>query len=164
MWKRRSARPPHTLLVMFDVEGRLRGAVVAVLALAILIVAGGAMLFLREPASSEVTVTPDQRVKYLAEMKENLNGHPARPRYDLVSEETLVHEGVLACEWLSEQDVSRSTDLRSRYFAENPRASGPWPFAQGRTPLRSEVLTNAWGSLCPSLVQDRIDRTPENDD
>jgi hypothetical protein len=116
-----------------------------------------------------VNDTPEQD-RYLAEMKENLNGHPDSPRYHLVSESTLIHEGVVACEWLAKQPAGPSVldddELRDLYFDRHPRAhSDGWPFKNGRTDLREEILTNSWGWLCAEKAQDhRADPPPGDGD
>ncbi|HEY7044174.1 MAG TPA: hypothetical protein VH419_10945 [Nocardioidaceae bacterium] len=121
------------------------------------------------PAGSAFTYTAEQRSRYLAEMKENLNGHPESPRYDLVSEQVLVSEGVVACEWLATQPSGDSAltndELRHLYFQEHPQATAGWPFGHGHTGLREEVLTNSWGWLCEDVEQDhRADPEPVEGD
>ena len=120
-------------------------------------------------AGSAFTYTSEQRSRYLAEMKENLNGHPDNPRYDLVSEEVLVSEGVVACDWLATQPSADSAlandELRDLYFEEHPQATEGWPFEHGRTNLREEVLTNSWDWLCEDVEQDhRADPEPGDGD
>lgn len=120
-------------------------------------------------ANGGVNYTPEQD-RYLAEMKENLNGHPDSPRYHLVSESTLTHEGVVACEWLAKQSSGPSVldddELRDLYFDQHPWAdSDGWPFKHGRTDLREEIFTNSWGWLCAEIAQDyRADPPPGDGD
>lgn len=123
---------------------------------------------LREPAASEVDFTPSQRARYLAEMKENLNGHPGDPRFHLVSKQILVRQAVIACEWLAMQPAGdaaqTSSELRLGYFEEHPRVDGEWPFEHGSSDLRSEILTNAWAWLCGDIAEDHVDQSPNFDD
>jgi hypothetical protein len=125
------------------------------------VAAAGASLVLwltadRGHSADFTSVTAEQRTPYLAEMKENLNGHPTRPRYDKVSEQILVREGIVACQWLATQPTGHSAlfddELRHRYFRAHPRPAAGWPFRSGRTPLRDELLTNSWGWLCPDVA------------
>jgi hypothetical protein len=121
-----------------------------------------------EAVATEVRFTPKQESRYLAEMKENLDGHPAHPRSGLVGSEVLVRQGVSACEWLATQPAGdqarREPAVRTRFFAERPRVTGKWPFKQGRSGIREEILTNSWGWLCADITEDHIDNSPVPED
>ena len=121
-----------------------------------------------EAVATKVSFTAKQESRYLHEVKEFLTGRPGHDYYRLVNKLVLVQQGVQACEWLATQparDHARRDDqLRDRYFADKPQANADWPFKQGRTGLREEIVSNAWWQLCRDIADDHIDHSPIPED
>lgn len=145
-----------------------RWRLVVAVCLAAAVVSIGWTVVRERSIATTVRFSQAQETRYLAEMKENLNGHPDRPRFQLVPRGVLVREGVTACRWLAAQPsgdrAQRDDPTRNAYFAAYPLVHGAWPFDQGKTGVRQEILTNAWGWLCADIYADHIDHSPLPDD
>jgi hypothetical protein len=147
------------------------GPATPVVAVVLVLLAGAGFVVVdqvqRRSVATEVAATQQQKRTFLMRVKESLDGHPDQPRSQLVEDDVLVREGLRACRWLAEQpalDKAREEgDAERAYFDANPTVSG-WPFAQGRSALRRDLLLDAWGQLCRDVYDDHISYGYARDD